>query len=49
MKINVFISIGKVKSQQHLDFDISGEILTLDFGPLARGPRRVHLALMYEW
>ena len=24
MKINVFISIGKVKSQQHLDFDISG-------------------------
>ena len=24
-----------------------GEMLTLDFGPLA--PRRVHLALMYEW
>ena len=28
---------------------LSGEMLTLDFGPLALGPRRVHLALMYEW
>ena len=27
----------------------SGEMVTLDMGPLALGPRRVHLALMYEW
>ena len=28
---------------------LSGEMLTFDFGPLALGPRRVHLALMFEW
>ena len=28
---------------------LSGEMLTIDFGPLALGPRRVHLALPYEW
>ena len=28
---------------------LSGEMLTIDFGPLALGPRRVHLALLYEW
>ena len=27
---------------------LSGEMLTLAFGPLALGPRRVHLALMYR-
>ena len=29
--------------------DAQGEMVTLDMGPLALGPRRVHLALMYEW
>ena len=24
-------------------------MVTLNMGPLALGPRRVHLALMYEW
>ena len=28
---------------------LSGEMLTIDFGPLALGPCRVHLALLYEW
>ena len=28
---------------------LSGEMLTIDYGPLALGPRRVHLALLYEW
>ena len=28
---------------------LSGEMITFDMGPLALGPRRVHLALMYEW
>ena len=27
----------------------SGEMVTLDMGPLALGPRRLHLTLMYEW
>ncbi|XP_078327730.1 uncharacterized protein LOC144623224 [Crassostrea virginica] len=27
----------------------SGEMVTLHMGPLALGPRRVHLTLMYEW
>ena len=27
----------------------SGEMVTLNMGPLALGPRWVHLALMYEW
>ena len=26
-----------------------GEMMTLDLGPMATGPRRVHLSLMYEW
>ena len=28
---------------------ITGEMMTLDLGPMATGPRRVHLSLMYEW
>ena len=35
--------------QSELLLDSAGEMLTIDFGPLALGPRRVHLALLYKW